>query len=73
MPQREAGTLGRPRAQVGLGELQTRPSAWQGPRWEVSQSPQRLGMHLSAPKRSQRNRVVFLGNQVSIGSPILSK
>lgn len=73
MPQSEAGTLGRPRVQAGLRELQTRPRAWRGPGWEVGQSPQRLGMHPSAHKRSQRNRVVFLGNQVSVRSPVLPK
>lgn len=73
MPQSEAGTLGRPWAQAGLGELQTRPSAWRGLGWGVGQSPQRLGMHLSASKRSQRDSVVFFGNQVSVEPLILPK
>lgn len=73
MPQSEAGTLGRPWAQAGLGELQTRPSTWRGLGWGVGQSPQRLGMHLSAPKRSQRDSVVFFGNQVSVEPLILPK
>lgn len=68
MPQSEAGTLGRPWAQAGLGELQTRPSAWRGLGWGVGQSPQRLGMHLSAPKRSEKQRC-FLWKPSFCGTP----